>query len=221
MPSRGRRGYPIAVLIGLDDEGAHLWLVYSEVVKRDGTIKRTGTRDYNFHEDVVDSLRQLLPVGFVALIVASKDKTRIATFIEHIRKRHSWLTSRVSLLELSRDASTPAEVTRIIKENRLQESTAKASEEGASLRSEELERALDSGAVLYTIEELDEALRFRRRIRAVLVTESFNETHRSGRLYQSVTQRARNAGAQFLILNDSSTLGERVVQLGGMVAVPA
>ncbi len=219
MPRRGRRGYPVAVLIGLDNEGAHTWLVYSEAVKADRIIHRAGGSDYNFYEEVVASLRLHLPEGFAALILASNEKSRTAAFMEHIKKRHEWITHRVSLRELSDGASTITDVTRLIKDSRLQESVAEASAAGALLRSDELERALESGSALYTIEELEKALQSHRRIRAILIIEAYDKAHRFSRQYQSVTQRARNFGTQVLILRDDSPTGVRVAQLGGLAAI--
>ena len=60
MSKRGRRGYPTAILIGLDNEAAHFWTIYSESVKSSKVILRSGDDEkstYKFHEDIVEAIR--------------------------------------------------------------------------------------------------------------------------------------------------------------------
>ena len=56
MSRRGRRrGYPVAVLIGLKGMKAHFWNVFSESVRKGEIIQ--GEDEYNFYESIVDLLR--------------------------------------------------------------------------------------------------------------------------------------------------------------------
>jgi hypothetical protein len=55
-PKKGyKRGYPVAILAGLEETHAVLWKVFSKVVKPEKTLDIDGTRSnpkalYNFHE---------------------------------------------------------------------------------------------------------------------------------------------------------------------------
>ena len=59
-PKQYRRGYPVAVLIGLEQDHAAIWQVFSNVAKQEQTIPLNGARSdskavYSFHENLVNS----------------------------------------------------------------------------------------------------------------------------------------------------------------------
>lgn len=222
MPRRGRRGYPTAILIGLDGQSANIWLVYSESIKS-GKIITKSTDDKTGHrhnEEIVEAIRGLLLDGFNQLIIASPEKTRLASsLVEYLNRSHGWLTKRLAVKELQGRAVTAADVIQLVKSNRIQESVAEAAVESNEKIMERLEKALNTGDVLFTVEELYYALRDGAAPEFILVTEKFDAAWRGNRRYQSMIQRANNMRATFTIVKRDAPSSARLEQLGGFVSV--
>lgn len=106
---RPKRGYPVAILIGLDKKNAHFWKIYSEQIKPDCIVKLKGKRIasgdknlYKFHEEIVNILRPQIKEGLRSLILVSEPKTDYTKdFLEHIKKHHLWLTKDRSNYSIS------------------------------------------------------------------------------------------------------------------------
>jgi len=223
MSRRGRRGYPTSILIGLDEKAAHFWTIYSESVKPSKVLTRIGNDEkstYKFHEEIVESIRTMLPEGFTGVIIASEYRTQhTLRIMEHITKRHRWLKDRATIRQLTGKAGTASEVTQLIRANKIQETVKEASDEAGEKLLNLLERALRENNVLYTIEELSAALNAERRPIAVLVTEEFDDRNRRNRWFQSLMQISRNLGASVTILKQTNTASVRLSQLGGFACV--
>ncbi|MCX6647925.1 MAG: hypothetical protein NTV61_00830 [Candidatus Bathyarchaeota archaeon] len=223
MPRRGRRGYPAAILIGLDNQTANIWLVYSESLKQGKTITKSGDDEksvYKHNEEIVEAIRTLLPEGFNQLIIASTEKyTRKSGFIDYINRSHGWLTKRLTIKELDKKAVTRGDVLQLIKMNLIQESVSEAAGETNELIMERLEKAVNGGHTIYTLRELAGVLASEKTPDLVLITENFDAANRSSRLYQSTIQKARNLGATVSIMKPDTAAGARVEQFGGFVGV--
>lgn len=222
MSKRGRRGYPTAILIGLDSQTANIWLVYSESIKQGKTISKTGKdiTSYKHNEQIVEAVRELLPDGFNQIIISSPDRTRLTSnLLEHLNKRHNWLNQKVSIKELHGKAVTATDVVQLVKSNRIQESVAEAAEETNEKIMGMLEKALNDGAVLFTIQELSDALRNEESPEFILVSEKFDAVYRGNRRYQSLIQRTKNMRATFTIVNHDAPASARLEQFGGFVCV--
>jgi stalled ribosome rescue protein Dom34 len=223
MTRRGRRGYPTAILIGLDEKAAHFWTIYSESVKPSKKIIRDGEDEkttYKFHEAIVQSIKDLLPDGFNGLIVTSEERTHhTPRLLDHITKRHRWLRDRVTIKQITGKAGTISEVIQLIKANKLQETVQDATEEAGVKILNLLEKALKDDNVLYTIEELSVALNADRKLIAIFITEEFDRRNRRNRRYLSLTQITRNIGASVIILKLTNPASPRLSQLGGFACV--
>jgi stalled ribosome rescue protein Dom34 len=223
MTRRGRRGYPTAILIGLDEKAAHFWTIYSESVKPSKKIIRDREDEkttYKFHEAIVQSIKDLLPDGFNGLIVTSEERTHhTPRLLDHITKRHRWLRDRVTIKQITGKAGTISEVIQLIKANKLQETVQDATEEAGVKILNLLEKALKDDNVLYTIEELSVALNADRKLIAIFITEEFDRRNRRNRRYLSLTQITRNIGASVIILKLTNPASPRLSQLGGFACV--
>lgn len=223
MPRRGRRGYPTAILLGLDSQTANIWLVYSESLKQGKTIIKNGDDEksvYKHNEEIVEAIRTFLSEGFNQLIIASAEKyKRKSGLIDYLNRSHGWLTKRLIIKELDEKAVTRTEVIQLIKQNRIQERVKSASNEMSNVIMEQLEKTLNDGHTIYTLRELAGVLEAGKKPELVLVTEDFDSTNRSTRLYQSVIQKSRNLGAIVGIMKLDTVAGARIKQLGGFVCV--
>ena len=123
-PKAYRRGYPVAILAGIENDHAALWQVFSQVAKHQQTIPLNGDRSdpkavYNFHESIVNALRPTLKEGVRSIIVASPAKTSYAQeFLNHIKAHHSWLLqgpNKATFSTITGSASTPPQVAALTK----------------------------------------------------------------------------------------------------------
>ncbi len=96
-PKNYKRGYPVAVLIGMEADHAAIWYIFSQVAKPQQTIPINGDRKdqkalYSFHETIVNALRPVLKEGVRSIIVASPPRTSYASeFLFHVKSHHAWL----------------------------------------------------------------------------------------------------------------------------------
>src|SRR4030066_1788025 len=114
-----RRGYPVAILAGLEKDEASLWKVFSKVVKSIATIRLNGSQNdvkavFNFHESIVNALRPTIKEGVRSVILASPPRSDYAQeFIHHVQKHHAWLakgTNKITFAEATGSAKTPSQV---------------------------------------------------------------------------------------------------------------
>ena len=96
--SRRRRGYPVAVLIGLENDKASLWNIYSRSIKPDTSIKQEKNL-YNYFEAIIDQLRGNVKQGVKTVLVASPDVKNYEAFYQHIEKHQRWLIAGYELNE--------------------------------------------------------------------------------------------------------------------------
>jgi stalled ribosome rescue protein Dom34 len=223
MPRRGRRGYPTAILIGLDNHAAYFWTLYSESVKSYKIIQIDVDADkstYRFHEEIVEIIRSLLHEGFTGIILTCEERTPYSKrFLDHVSKHHKWLGERAAIKVLTGKATRVGEVTQLIKANRLQETITNAVEETGIKLLEQLEKAIEEGCIFYTIDELNYAINSNRKPITIMITEEFNQRNQTSRRYQSAIQISKNLGATVAILNSTNPVSSRLKQLGGFVCV--
>ena len=114
-----RRGYPVAVLIGMESDHAALWQIFSQVAKLQQTILLSGSRNdakatYKFYESIVNALRPTLKEGVKTIIIASPGKTSYAQeFLNHMKTHQTWLfqgPSKAAISTITGSASTPTDV---------------------------------------------------------------------------------------------------------------
>ncbi|RLI03459.1 hypothetical protein DRO31_01775, partial [Candidatus Bathyarchaeota archaeon] len=94
--SRRRRGYPVAVLIGLEKDKASLWNIYSRSIKPDISIKQEKNQ-YNYFEAIINQLRPNVKQGVKTVLVASPDVKNYEEFYQHIEKHQRWLIAGYEL----------------------------------------------------------------------------------------------------------------------------
>jgi hypothetical protein len=109
----------VAVLLGIEQNTAATWKIFSNVAKPDKTVPISGERKdqkalYNFHETLINALRPSIKEGTKSIIIASPSKTSFAQeFLNHARSHHSWLFSgegKTSFSQITGSAVTPPQV---------------------------------------------------------------------------------------------------------------
>jgi stalled ribosome rescue protein Dom34 len=224
MPRR-RRGYPVAVLVGLGDDEAHLWDVYSESVKPGDALASKGSR-YGLYEAVVDQLRPRVKEGVRTIVVASDERAQYNSFLAHVEKHHAWLTrgremNKVTFTYLQGRAGTAAEVRAAAASAGLRSIIRSASEESLDSVMEALEKRLNTGegidSLMLSIRELEEGIYGEEPPEYIIMTEGFARTHR--KTAQKLTQVAANRKVKTVTLPHDSRHAHRLEQLGGIVGM--
>ena len=227
---RYRRGYPLAVLVGLEARRAVLWRVFSEVVKLDGTVERGGEL-YDFHESIVNALRPAFKEGVRSIVIAAPPKTDYAgSYLDHVRKHHPWLVregpNAATFGELIGSACQPHEVHELVRTKAFREMIGETRSRDADNIAAVLEKGLgseDSGmAVSYSLEQVEDLVYGRERYdnlrpeHIVLTNKYLVDVKNRGRILR-LLQISKNNGIKTTIVSAESSAGVRLSQLGGLV----
>jgi stalled ribosome rescue protein Dom34 len=126
---------------------------------------------------------------------------------------------RFTVKELPEKALTSTDVIQRVKNHRIQDSLDEAIGETSGKIMERVEKALNSGYVLYTSQELSATLYADKVPELVLITDKFDTANRSNRKFQSIIQKSKNLGATVTIVKINTPAGTRLEQLGGFICV--
>jgi len=230
-----RRGYPVAILAGLEDDRAVLWKVFSNVVKPEKTIWLDGTRNdqkavYNFHEAIVNALRPTLKEGVRSIILASPARTNHAQrFIDHIRGHHAWLVqgpNKAIFSEATGPAGTLSEVAALTKAPVFRQLISETTSEEAESLVDMLEKYLNASnqnkVVLYSLEETEDLIlgqpkTARPKPEYLMLTDKYLSGSRQKNRIHRLMQIATNRNVKTRIVDAESPAGLRLAQLGGVV----
>jgi len=235
MPKPYKRGYPVAILIGMEKDSASLWQIFSQVAKLQYNIHLSGNRAdskaiYNFHESIVDCLRPTLKEGIRSIIVASPQKTNYSQqFQNHIKTHQAWLmqgTNRVSLSTLTGAAITHADVTALTKTEAFKRLISETTEGETENLLEILEKRLQGAGILvrFSLEEAENLILYtpppgKPQPEYLLLTDSYLAESRQKNRVQRLLQIAKNKSVKARIISAESTAGKRLTQLGGLVCL--
>jgi stalled ribosome rescue protein Dom34 len=235
-PKRGyRRGYPVAILAGLEDGRAVLWKVFSNVVKPEKTIWLDGTRNdqkavYNFHEAIVNALRPTLKEGVRSILLASPARTNHAQrFIDHIHGHHAWLVqgpNKAIFSEANGPAGILSEVTALTRtpafRRLISETTSEETENLVDLLEKYLNASNQNTTVLYSLEEIEDLVLGQLKLgkpkpEHLMLTDKYLSNSREKNRIHRLMQIAANRNVKTRIVDAESPAGLRLTQLGGVV----
>lgn len=229
---RYRRGYPVAVLVGLEERRAVLWRVFSEVVKLDGTVERGGEL-YDFHESIVNALRPVFKEGIRSIVVVAPARTDYTgSFLDHVRKHHTWLVrggpNVATFGELIGAVGQPHEVHELVRTKAFLQMIGEITSRDADNIAKVLEKGLGSEesntVVSYSLEQIEDlvcgqARRDNLRPEHIVLTDKYlaNAENRSRIL--RLLQISKDNGIKTTIVSDETRAGVRLSQLGGLVCL--
>ncbi|NWF95030.1 MAG: hypothetical protein HXY34_02710 [Candidatus Thorarchaeota archaeon] len=237
---RSRRGYPVAVLLGLDDTHAVVWIVQSESIRLQGSISLPTGQDrsgsgliYDYYNTIMSSMRPILESGVGSLVIAGTGSgvSSAEAFVGHVRKHHSYLLRTVRMASIKGDVMTPNAARAFVKSPAFQKMTAEVVDQESihllQLLDEYLYDTSGSVSVLFSLEEIDSLLKGISRHGAtavpspewLLLTDSFWNRRKNDPLFQRVMSVAKNAGVKTRVLRNDDAAGERVSQIGGVVCL--
>jgi stalled ribosome rescue protein Dom34 len=234
-PKSYRRGYPVAVLVGLEENAAAIWQIFSQVAKPQRTIPYAGSRKdqktlYNFHETILNALRPTLKEGVKSLIIASPPKTSFGQeFQAHLKQHHAWLmqgANRASVSLISGWATTPAQVSALTKTEQFKTLIVQNAAEETENLLEILEKRLagTDNLVAFSLPEAENLILATQPLgkpqpEYLLLTDTYLAASRQKSRLQRLTQIAQNKKIKTRVINAESTAGARLTQLGGIVVL--
>jgi stalled ribosome rescue protein Dom34 len=226
VPRRRKRGYPVAVLIGLENNIAFFWDVYSETIRPNTTIVNE-SNVYNFHEAIINHLRPKIKTGVKTVLVTSTNEKNYEAFYEHIKKHQKWLIAgyelnRVTIEYIEGSAQDLDSVLELIETSGLQRHIQNASYKDLNRIMNVLEKRLGTkegiDTLLFSLNELENAIYSdASHLEYVLITTEFQKKHR--RRSQRLLQVAQNKGIKSLTVDNNTPLGARLSQFGGLMGL--
>ena len=239
-PKRGyKRGYPVAVLIGLEENLAALWKVYSKIIKHEKTLQLADARNdpkalYNFHEAIINALRPTLKEGVRSIILASPAKSNYAkNFINHVQSHHAWLTqgpNKTAFSEITGSADTLSKVTALTKNPALHqiisETTLEETENLIGILEKRLNTPNQDALVLYSLKEIEDSIfnqwkPSKPKPEYLMLTDTYLARNREKNRLHRLMQIATNKNIKTRIVNNKSPAGTRLTQLGGITLLLA
>ena len=232
-----RRGYPVALLVGINQNTTSIWKVYSNVVKPEITFHIDGSRNdpkslYNFHESIVNALRPSLKEGVKSIILTSLPRTNFTSdFLKHVKDHHAWLVqgpTKAVFAEMKGAATSTHDVTVLTRLSAFRRIIGETTLEEAENLLELVEKRLGftgpEQLVLYSLEEIEKALYSscvsgKPKPEYIVLTDIYNSTNRQKHRLQRLQQIATNKSVKVRIVSLKSDAGKRVSQLGGIICI--
>jgi stalled ribosome rescue protein Dom34 len=228
-----KQGYPIAVLVGIEERRAILWRIFSEVAKLDSIVERRGEKErertYDFHESIVNALKPSLKEGIRSIVIAAPPRTEwTKDLLAHIRKHDAWLIQgpdAATFGELIGSAGQPHQVHELARTKSFRDVMGKTTSRDAENIAAALEKSLGSNdigqVVSYSLEEIEDLVYGQQQHKlgaahVVLTDRYFADTKRRGRILR-LLQISKNMGIKTTVVNAETKAGLRLSQLGGLV----
>ncbi len=230
-----RRGYPVAVLVGIESDHAAFWQIFSQVAKQQQTISLNGSRNdtkalYSFYEALVNALRPTLKEGVRSVIVASPPRTTYGQeFVNHIRAHHTWLVqgaSKAAISTITGSASSPQQVAALTKTSIFKDLICETTAQETENLLEILEKRLNASdnIVLFSLQEAENFVlnpqgEGKPKPEYLMLTDEYLAKSRQKYRVQRLMQVAANKGVKTRVISVESTAGSRLTQLGGIVCL--
>jgi stalled ribosome rescue protein Dom34 len=230
-----KRGYPVAVLVGIEHDHAALWHIFSQVAKQQQSIPLNSDRKdqkavYNFHETIINALRPVLKEGIRSIIVASPPRTSYAVeFLFHVKSHHAWLlqgANKASISQITGSASSSSQVAALTKtltfKELIQENAAEETENLLEILEKRLSKT--DNLVLFSLQEaesliLNQQLPGKRQPEYLMLTNVFLAITRQKNRVNRLMMIAAKNGVKTRVIDAESNAGKRLTQLGGIVCL--
>jgi stalled ribosome rescue protein Dom34 len=227
----------VATLVGIEDDYAVLWQIFSRVVKLSLRLELERKRAdekvlYNFHESVVDALKPALKEGVRTIVVTAPARTSYAKdFLEHVRKHHRYLIqskspNRANFAELVGSADDQIKVAELTKTKEFTDLLAETTSEEADQVVDSLDKHLygtgNNSVVLYSLKEIEDNVYSREKGREsrtdyLLLTDKYLAGSKQKNRIHRLLQIAKNKKMKTRIINAETPAGTRISQFGGIV----
>jgi len=237
---RVKRGHPIAILIGLHDNDAIFWRIFSETIRLHLKVNRGRKRRnqdkkqlFHFHEEIVNILRPIIKEGIRSVILLSPPKKDYSDeFLDHITKHHSWLLKKgdnqvVFSKIIGNQAKTQKDVHYLKTQDHFKDIVDKTSNQEGLLILAELAKIINKNEkfskILYTWKEIDHELKLITKNpnlpkpNYITLTEEYLKNPKNRNKTYRILQIAKNLEIKTKIVSKESEAGAIIDQFGGLV----
>jgi stalled ribosome rescue protein Dom34 len=234
-PKNYRRGYPVAILIGVEQDHAAIWQIFSQVAKPQQTIPLNGDRKdqkaiYNFHETIINALRTAFKEGVKSIIIASAPRTSYAQDLQnHVTAHHTWLLQGINKAQISLivgSASTPTQIQILTQKDTFKQLIQENAMQETENLLEVLERRLSSSdnLVLFSLQEAETLILNTQppgkpQPEYLMLTDVYLSSSRQKYRVNRLMQIAMNKQVKTRVISAESNAGVRLTQLGGIVCL--
>jgi stalled ribosome rescue protein Dom34 len=232
-----KRGYPVALLVGFEDDHAALWQIFSHVVKPHLTLELGGKRTdervlYNFHESVIDALRPMLKEGVRSIVVTAPIKTTYAAdFLDHVRKHHNYMIqskgpNTATFAHLIGSADQPHKVAELVKTKEflkvITETTSGEVDHVVDALEKHLYGTASNSNALFSLKEIEDVIYDRRRNDAsrteyLMLTDKYLADCEDKNRINRLLQISKNKKVKTRVIEAKTPAGKRISQFGGIV----
>jgi len=230
-----RRGYPVAILVGIEQDHAALWQIFSQVAKQQQNVPINGPRTdqkaaYLFYETIVNALRPTFKEGVKSIIIASPSKTNYAQeFLNHVKAHHSWLfqgANKATFNLIVGSASSPTQVAVLTKTDAFKQLISQTTAEETENLLEIFEKRLSQtdNLVRFSLEEAENLILYQQpegkpQAEYLLLTTNYLKGIRQKNRLHRLIQIAQNKGIKTRVIDSDSAPGKRLTQFGGIVCL--
>ncbi len=234
-PKSYRRGYPVAILVGIEQDHAALWQIFSQVAKHQQNIPLNGERRdqkavYNFHETIINALRPTFKEGVKSIIIASAPRTSYAQDLQsHINGHHTWLIqgpNKATISLMTGSASTPSQVSALTQKGEFKQLIQENAAEETENLLELLEKRLNSAGnlVYFSLQEAETLILNpqppgKPQPEYLMLTDEYLASSRQKYRINRLMQIAQNKQVKTRVISAESNAGARLTQLGGIVCL--
>lgn len=233
---RYKRGYPVALLVGFENDHAVMWQVYSQVIKKYCRLELDGKRTdervlYNFHESIVDAWRPLLKEGVGSMVVTASMKTTYAAdFLDHVQKHHKHMfqskkQNRANFAELVGSADQPHQVAELVKNKKFSDLIKETISGEADHILNMLEKNLyntGGNVTVYSLKEIEDLVygrgtHSRFKTKYLILTDKYLANSKEKNRIHRLLQISKNKKVKTKIVNAETPAGKRISQFGGII----
>ena len=238
--NRVKRGHQVAILIGLHDNDAVFWKIYSETIRFHSRLTRGRKRKsqnkkhlYHFHEEIINILRPLIKEGIRSVILLSPLKEEYSNeFLNHVNKHHLWLLKKgdkqvVFSKIIGNQARNQMDVYYLKTQEYFRDIVDQTSNQEGLLILEVLKEIINKNEkfskILYTWREIDYELRLIKKNPNspkpyyIILTEEYQKNPKNRNKIHRILQIARNLEIKTKIVKRESEAGAIVEQFGGLI----
>ena len=234
---RYKRGYPIAILVGIEDNHAIFWNVFSQVVKQSKRLELTGQRTdekslYNFHQIIIDELKPSISESVRSVVLVSPVRTKYGQqFLEHVTKHHRYLIQSknpncANFAELVGSVEDHIQVSELVKTKEftdlIEQTTSEEAEQVVNSLEKHLYGTNNNSTILYSLKEIEDYVYSQEKTtefqtKHLLLTNKYlAKSHQKSRIHR-LMQIAQNKKIQTKVVNAETSAGTRINQFGGIV----
>ncbi|TFF94492.1 MAG: hypothetical protein EU543_01110 [Promethearchaeota archaeon] len=239
---RKKRGFPVGVLVGFDEQVIRIWKIFSESVRKFDRLhlerkwKNTNDKDlYHYFQDLLDLLRPLIDIGLRSiLLVAPQGKEWPKAFLSHIEKHHRWLivpkgNNQACFGQIVGNARNTIEVKYLLEKKKTKEVIKNLTSQEAYFIIKKLEKSINikntKTTIIYGLKEIEDFI-YRggkkddsvvQNVDYLLLTDEFLENHKQKNRIYRLKQIAKNKGLITKVIREESPAGDRISQFGGIL----